>query len=124
MKEGQIWFTKDHEWIKEAEGIYLVGITDFAAQELGELVFVDLPVGGKTFKKGDVLAVVESTKTASDVYAPLDLEVTEVNLQLKSNPNLINQSPFEHWIVKAKLLDPSGLSSLLSEEDYRRLING
>lgn len=124
MKEGQIWFTKDHEWIKEAEGIYLVGITDFAAQELGELVFVDLPVSGKSFKKGDVLAVVESTKTASDVYAPLDLEVTEVNLQLKSNPNLINQSPFEHWIVKAKLLDPSGLSSLLSEEDYRRLING
>lgn len=124
MKEGQIWFTKDHEWIKEAEGIYLVGITDFAAQELGELVFIDLPVSGKSFKKGDVLAVVESTKTASDVYAPLDLEVTEVNLQLKSNPTLINQSPFEHWIVKAKLIDPSGLSSLLSREDYRRLING
>lgn len=117
-------FTQDHEWIVEADGEHFIGITDFAARELGELVFVELPNIGQTLKKGDVIAVVESTKTASDVYAPVDLEIVQVNSELKTKPNLVNENPFRCWIVKVKVKNKDDLSALLSWEEYKKLVGG
>ncbi|MCS6893660.1 MAG: glycine cleavage system protein GcvH [Deltaproteobacteria bacterium] len=116
-------FTRDHEWIEKCESLYILGITAFAAKELGELVFVELPEENKTYTKGSVLAVVESTKTSGDVYAPFDLEVVEVNKALRSDPALINRSPYtDGWICKIKCLDDSQLNELLDELAYKSLI--
>ncbi|MCX7953291.1 MAG: glycine cleavage system protein GcvH [Deltaproteobacteria bacterium] len=116
-------FTKDHEWVKEDQGSFLVGITEFAVRELGDIVFIDLPLVNAEFKKGQAFSVVESTKTASDVYAPFDMVVLEVNTEVKSNPGTLNRSPFDKgWLVKVSCSNKEQLKDLLSEEQYRQLL--
>ncbi|WP_226581146.1 glycine cleavage system protein GcvH [Acuticoccus sediminis] len=111
-------FTKDHEWIEEADGLLIVGISDHAQEQLGDITFVELPEVGKTVAKGDSFAVVESVKAASDVYAPVDGEVVEVNSALDEKPELVNEAPETGgWFAKLKA-DGVDLSDLMDQAGY------
>ena len=113
-------FSKDHEWIRVEDGIATVGITDYAQEQLGDLVFVDLPEAGRKLAKGDVAVVVESVKAASDVYAPADGEIIEANGALAADPALVNSSAAgEGWLWKMKLADESQLAGLMDEAGYK-----
>ena len=114
------YFTEDHEWIRVEDGVATVGITEYAQEQLGDLVFVELPEAGKAMKKGDVAVVVESVKAASDVYAPVDGEITEANGALSGDPSLVNSAATgDGWLWKMKLADESQLSGLLDEAGYK-----
>lgn len=118
-------YTKDHEWIKIEGNTATVGITEFAQSELGELVFVDLPAAGKAVKSHATMCVVESTKAASDVYAPLSGSVKAVNAALADNPSLVNSKPYEDgWMVKLENLNQAEVAELLSAAQYRELLSG
>lgn len=113
-------YTKEHEWIKVEGDVATVGITVHAADALGELVYVELPNVGDSLSKGDAFAVVESSKSASDVYAPVSGEVAEVNEELTSAPELINNSTYENgWIAKVQLSDASQLDEYMDETAYK-----
>lgn len=117
------YFTEDHEWIRVEGGVATVGITDYAQEQLGDLVFVELPEIGRTLAKGDTAVVVESVKAASDVYAPVDGEIVEVNSTLSSNPALVNSAATgDGWLWKMKLADESQLAGLLDEAGYKTLV--
>lgn len=117
------YFTEDHEWLRVEGDTVTVGITDYAQEQLGDLVFVELPEVGKALSKGDAAVVVESVKAASDVYAPVDGEVTSVNEALTSDPALVNSSATgEGWLWTMKLSNPSQLEGLLDEAGYQALI--
>ena len=114
------YFTEDHEWIRVEGGVATVGITDYAQEQLGDLVFVELPEVGKTLAKGDPAVVVESVKAASDVYAPVDGEITAVNDALSSDPALVNSAATgDGWLWKMKLADESQLEGLMDEAGYQ-----
>jgi len=120
---SKTYFTEDHEWIRVEGETATVGITDYAQEQLGDLVFVELPETGKTLKKGDAAVVVESVKAASDVYAPVDGEVTEVNEAPSSEPALVNGAPMDGgWLWKMKLSDKSQLEGLMDEAGYKATI--
>jgi glycine cleavage system H protein len=117
------YFTQDHEWIRVEGGIATVGITNYAQEQLGDLVFVELPEVGRVLKKGDTAVVVESVKAASDVYAPADGEITAANAALSSEPALVNSAPAgDGWLWKMKLADESQLVGLLDEAGYQALV--
>ncbi len=118
-------YTEDHEWIEESGGVATIGITDYAQDQLGDVVFVELPEVGQAVEKGAEACVVESVKAASEVYAPLSGEVTAVNEALVENPGLVNESPFgDGWFIKIKLADPAELAALLDEAAYRSFVEG
>jgi glycine cleavage system H protein len=112
-------YTKDHEWISVEDSIGTVGITNFAQEALGDVVFVQLPEINNFFKKKETLGSVESVKTASDIYSPVSGTVIEVNTELENDPSLINKSPLkEGWMVKLKLQDKKELEDLMNQEEY------
>lgn len=114
-------YTKDHEWIQINDAQSLIGITQYAQEALGDVVFVDLPEVGSTFKSGGVFGTVESVKTVSDLFSPIDIEVTEVNAELKDHPEWVNEDPYgKAWMIKVKPL--SAGSDLMSASDYEKLI--
>ena len=114
-------YTKDHEWVKIDGEIATIGITDFAQDELGEVVFVELPEVGTEFKQSDSLCVIESTKAASDVYTPIGGKVKEVNEALGDSPELINSSPYENaWMVRLENPNLADLEGLMSVKDYKK----
>jgi len=114
-------YTESHEWIKAEGDVFLVGITDNAQEQLGDLVFVgDFQVGA-TLKAGDTAGVVESVKAASDIYAPVDGEIVAFNDALESQPELINQAAFEHWIFKFRPNKPAEIDALLDAAGYAAL---
>lgn len=114
------YYTTDHEWLRVEGGIATVGITDHAQEQLGDLVFVELPAPGRTVARGDVVVVVESVKAASDVYAPADGEIVSVNDKLGSEPGLVNQSAEgDGWLWTMKLAEESQLDGLLDEAGYK-----
>lgn len=116
-------YTKDHEWVRIVDGGAVVGITAFAQDELGEIVFVDLPAAGSSVTQKGVLCVVESTKAASDVYAPISGTVVEANGRLADEPALVNTDPYgDGWLVKLSGITESELPSLMSADDYRALV--
>ncbi len=116
-------FTKDHEWVKISGDIAVIGITEYAAEALGELVYVELPKVGNKYKKHDAFAVVESSKSASDVYIPLSGEVVEVNSALTSQPELVNNSAYnDGWIAKVKFSDISELNEAMDEAGYKKML--
>lgn len=120
---ANILFTEDHEWISVEGGVATVGITIHAQEQLGDLVFVDLPEIGRTVAKGESIVVVESVKAASDVYAPVDGEVVEVNDAVSSDPALVNQAAEgDGWLFKLKLSDEGQLSGLLDKAGYDKLV--
>lgn len=125
MLPEKLKYTKDHEWVDASTADVKVGITEFAQSELGEIVFIELPSIGKTVKAGDTLCVVESTKAASDVYAPVSGTVLSVNSELASAPDQINKDPFNSgWMVTLKDVNQSEISALLNSDQYSKLING
>ena len=113
-------YTETHEWVRDdGDGTVTVGITDHAQESLGELVYAELPQPGSTLARGDACAVVESTKAASDVYAPLDGEVVAVNEALADAPQTVNASPFgDGWLFRLRPADPAAVASLMSAADY------
>ncbi|WP_375616693.1 MULTISPECIES: glycine cleavage system protein GcvH [unclassified Bartonella] len=120
---SKTYFTQDHEWLSVEGQVVTVGVTHYAQEQLGDLVFVDLPQSGTKLSKGEAAAVVESVKAASDVYAPLDGEVVEINEALADNPELVNQKPeTEGWLWKMTLQDETQLEGLLDKDAYKALI--
>jgi glycine cleavage system H protein len=116
-------YTKDHEWVRVEDKLARIGITDHAQTELTEIVFVELPSGGKEVKVGEVLGNVESVKTVSEVFAPVSGTVKEANGKLVDSPELLNKDPYSQgWIALVEMTDPSELSSLMSADDYKRLL--
>jgi len=116
-------FTPSHEWIEVENGIGIVGITDFAQRELGEIVYVELPAVGKKVKAGEEIAVLESTKAAADIYTPVSGEILAINQQLNNSASKINSAAeSEGWLFKIKLSDPKELSQLLEKESYLQLV--
>lgn len=112
-------YADSHEWVDTTEDPAIVGITHHAQEELSELVYVELPEVGRMVEKGEQIAVVESVKAVSDIYAPVSGEIAEVNTDLDDNPSLVNSSPFEDgWIVKITMSDPDESDTLLSADDY------
>ncbi|WP_087002486.1 glycine cleavage system protein GcvH [Rhizobium sullae] len=115
-------FTEEHEWLKIEGGVATVGITNYAVEQLGDLVFVELPEVGASFSKNDDAATVESVKAASEVYCPLDGEITEVNAAITADPSLVNSDPLgAGWFFKLKLKNPADADGLLDEAAYKEL---
>ena len=120
-------FLDSHEWVKVDDNTVIVGISDHAQNELGEVVFVELPAIGDEFVSGDEAAVVESVKAASEVYTPISGEVIEVNEALEENPELVNTSPYEEgWFFKLKVSDENleSIDSLMTAEEYSSMLDG
>ena len=117
-------YTKDHEYIRIEGDTAVVGITDYAQSQLGDVVFVELPEIGKTVGKGDEAAVVESVKAASEVYAPVSGEVTAVNSALEAAPGTVNEDPLgSGWFVKLRIADASEVAALMSEDEYKAFVS-
>lgn len=121
---AELRYTESHEWVRtEDDGTIVMGITEHAQAELGELVFVDLPESPQKVSQGDALAVVESTKAASDVYSPVDGELVEVNDSLEDAPDLVNQQPYgDGWILRLRPSGDDWADRLLDADAYRALI--
>jgi len=116
-------YTKDHEWVQTQNNIATIGISEHAADALGELVYVELPKVGTKFSKGDAAVVVESSKSASDVYTPVSGEVVEVNESLVATPENVNKEPYQNgWLIKVKFDNGADLSDCMSEEEYRNYL--
>lgn len=116
-------YTKDHEWVRLDGEIAIIGITDFAQGELGDIVFIDIDSEGDTLKKEEVFGSVEAVKTVSDLYVPLDCEIIEINPLLDENPELVNEDPYQKgWMVKAKITDPNSGNDLLTADQYSELV--
>jgi glycine cleavage system H protein len=116
-------YTKEHEWVRVEADLGTVGITDYAQDQLGDLVYLDLPSLGTQVKQLDKLGEIESVKAVSDLYSPVSGEVTEINQEVVDRPELVNQSPYEEgWLVRVRLADPAELDSLLTAKQYDELI--
>jgi len=116
-------YTKDHEWVRLEGDIAWVGITDFAQNELGDIVYIEVGAIGETLKIEDTLGTIEAVKTVSDLFMPLSGKVIELNADIESNPDIVNKDPYGNgWIVKIKLTDLSELDQLLNVEKYKALI--
>ncbi|MDA3853538.1 MAG: glycine cleavage system protein GcvH [Bacteroidales bacterium] len=116
-------YTKDHEWVRVDGDTAVVGVTDFAQGELGDIVFVEVETLGETLEKGEVFGTIEAVKTVSDLFLPVNGEVLEFNDALEDAPELVNSAPYDAgWIVKVKMTDVLEAKELLSAEDYKALI--
>jgi len=113
-------YSKDHEWVKVEGNKAIIGITDYAQDSLGDVVFVDLPEPGETVNAGDAAAVVESVKAAADIYSPVSGTIIEVNTELEGSPELINEDPYQNWIIVVEINDASELDFLMDAEEYER----
>ncbi len=123
MYPEDLHYTKQHEWVRLSDGTGVVGITDYAQQELGDIVYVDLPKVGATLERGKVMGSVESVKAVSDIYAPVSGEVIAINEALSTAPEKLNESPHgDGWMVKIRLSSPGEISGLLSAEDYGKFV--
>ena len=116
-------YTKEHEWVRVEDNVGVVGVTDYAQDQLGDIVYLDLPSPGTQVKQLDKLGEIESVKAVSDLYSPVSGEVTEVNQEVIDRSELVNQSPYqEGWLVRVRLADPAEVDKLLSAEQYDDLI--
>ncbi|MBC1545027.1 glycine cleavage system protein GcvH [Listeria sp. FSL L7-0233] len=117
-------YTEEHEWVKADGGSYVIGITDFAQDQLGDIVFVELPEVGDTVTKGDSIGSIESVKTVSDFYAPVTGKVVAVNETLEDEPELINSNPYDTgWILKLEEVEEADVAALLSSDDYEKVLD-
>jgi glycine cleavage system H protein len=116
-------YTKEHEWVRVEDDLGTIGITDYAQDQLGDIVYVDLPSPGTPVKQLEKLGEIESVKAVSDLYSPVSGEVAEVNQEVNDRPEVVNQSPYEDgWLLRVRLADPAEVESLLSAEQYDELI--
>ncbi len=121
--EKDLLYTKEHEWIKIDEQYAYVGISNHAQSELGDIIFVELPSVGETFKTEDVFGTIEAVKTVADLFMPISGEIVEINENIDSAPEVINSSPYnDGWLVKIKILNNSEIDNLLSYESYQSII--
>ncbi|KAF0220489.1 MAG: glycine cleavage system H [Geobacteraceae bacterium] len=119
------YFTKEHEWVKIKEGIASVGITEYAAHQLGDITFVELPQEGKVVKQFEALAGIESVKAASDIYTPVSGQVVKVNTALEDRPEIVNEAAEDAgWIAWVKVADESELKNLMNREQYEAYVKG
>ena len=117
-------YTKDHEWIKVNGNEATIGITDFAQQELGDIVYVEIETLGQQLNEGTVFGTVEAVKTVSDLYLPVNATITEINPKLNSNPELVNTDPYgEGWMVKVKITNPADINSLMDKAAYESMVS-
>ena len=115
-------YTKDHEWIRIVDDVATIGITDYAQGELGDIIFIEFPETGVKCKSGDPIGTIEAVKTVADIYAPIDGEILEVNIELEDDPDMINKDPYEKgWIIKLCKISKD-VSDLLKASDYKDLI--
>jgi glycine cleavage system H protein len=122
MVPKDLRYTKDHEWVKVDGDVATIGVTDYAAGQLGDVVFVDLPAVGKAVDQFATFGVVESVKAVSDLYAPVSGEITDVNAALGEKPELVNSDPFgDGWMIRVKVADPGQLTDLLDAAGYEQL---
>ena len=120
---SETYYTREHEWVRVADGVAAFGITEHAQEQLGDVVFVDLPDVGRSVAKGDETASIESVKAASEVYAPLSGEIVEVNSSLADAPQTVNESAeSEGWFAKIRLSDPSELEALMDADAYAAFV--
>ena len=117
-------YTEKHEWIKIEDSTAFIGITDYAQNALGDLVFIQLPKIGKKFSKGESCVTLESVKAAEDVYCPIGGEVKDVNQSIEKDPSLVNKNPYESWMIKITGFNSEELTNLLSPDQYRELLKG
>lgn len=118
-----LYYTEDHEWLKvDGEEAY-IGLADFAQDQLGDIVYVELPEIDDEYENEEGFSAVESVKAAADVYMPVDGKITEVNEELLDDPALINQDPYENWIVKIEIADKSQLDDLMTSEEYEKFLD-
>lgn len=116
-------YTKDHEWLKTEGNVAFIGISDHAQHELGDIVFIEVETVGETLGKGEAFGTIEAVKTVSDMYMPVGGEVLEFNEALTTNPEILNQDPYEKgWVIKIKITDPSEMAELLDAAGYATLI--
>jgi glycine cleavage system H protein len=112
-------YSKEHEWVRVEDDVAYIGITDYAQENLGDVVYVEFPGMGDTIVAGDVLSVVESVKAASDIYSPISGEVVQINEALNDDTEKINESPYDSWIAALKLTSPDELDTLMDEIEYQ-----
>jgi glycine cleavage system H protein len=123
MVPKDLKYSEEHEWVHVESGLGVVGITDYAQKELGDIVFVELPEVGEQLTQSEVFGTVEAVKAVSELFAPVSGEVVEVNEKLEDTPQLINSDPYgDGWIIKVKLADGGDLENLLSPAEYKELI--
>ena len=121
---AELKYTKDHEWIKIEGDIAIVGVTDYAQGELGDVVFIEIETEGEELNREEVFGTIEAVKTVSDLFMPVSGEVSEVNPQLEDAPDLVNKEPYgEGWLIKIKIQDTEQLNDLLDAKAYEELIN-
>lgn len=118
---SELKYTEEHEWAKKDGDCIIIGITDFAQSSLGDIVFVELPEVGKSLEKASSFGVVESIKSVSDLYCPISGEVSEVNQAIIDGPELLNQDPYENWMIKIKPKNMQDLESLMSSSEYQKI---
>ncbi|EUJ50982.1 glycine cleavage system protein GcvH [Paenilisteria rocourtiae] len=117
-------YSEEHEWVKDDSGNFVIGITDFAQDQLGDIVFVELPEVGDTITQGDSIGSIESVKTVSDFYAPITGKVVAVNEELEDAPELLNSAPYDAgWLLKVEDADEAQVAALLSAEDYEKTLD-
>ena len=120
---GDLRYTKDHEWMRISGDVAEVGITNFAQEQLGDVVYVELPDVGRRVNAGESFGSIESVKAVSELFAPAAGEIVEVNPSLKDHPESVNKQPHETWMVRLRLSDPKAVESLLDSAAYERLIS-
>lgn len=121
---ADLYYTDDHEWARKDGDTIKIGISDYAQDQLGDIVFVELPEVGDSFAKGDEFGTLESVKAVSEIYLPISGEVVAVNSALEDAPELVNEDPYESWIVEIKPSDIGEYEALLSKDDYLELLKG
>ncbi len=119
----ELKYTKDHEWVRVDNGVAVVGITEFAQGELGDIVFIEIETGGETLEKDEVFGTIEAVKTVSDMFMPVSGEIAEVNSKLEDTPDIVNKDPYgEGWMIKINMSDPGQVDALLTADQYRELV--
>lgn len=123
--KSELKYTKDHEWVKVEGNQAIIGITDYAQGELGDIVYVEIEAIGEDLKKEEIFGSVEAVKTVSDLFLPVSGKITEMNEELEDNPELINEDPYEKgWIIKMEIQNPAELEELLDSDSYKDLVGG
>jgi glycine cleavage system H protein len=118
-----LFYTKDHEWLRVEGNFGFIGVTDFAQGELGDVVFIEIETIGETLKKEEVFGTIEAVKTVSDMFMPVGGEILELNPKLEKSPEVVNKDPYgEGWMVKIKITDPSEVKNLLTAEKYKAIL--
>jgi len=118
----ELGYSADHEWVRVEGDIAVIGITDFAQSQLGEIVYIDVPTVGQTVGQGEVFGSIEAVKTVSDAILPVSGQIVELNAEIDAHPELVNQDPYgKGWIVKVRMSDPGQIAGLLKAEDYQKI---